>query len=75
MFLHLQSRSFDTDSDDVAEYYVERLMKNKGEVQRAVQGDAALLALLIELLEAGWTSGGERDCIRFLEELQRTARK
>ena len=74
VFAHIQKRSFDTDSDDVAEEYVERLMKVKGETLRAVQGDPALLDFLITLLEAGWTSGGERDYIDFLAELKRTAR-
>lgn len=72
VFSYLQSVSLDTDSDDVAEYYVNLVKKNKGEVMWALTDDPGLVRQLIEILEAGWTSSGERDCITYLEGLMLT---
>src|SRR5260221_8876203 len=58
---YLRSITLDTDSDDVAEIYVNLVKKNKGDVMWAIVDDEALIDLLVLTLEEGWTSSGERD--------------
>jgi len=56
------------DSDDVAEIYVNKLRKNpSSKTTRAVLGDKLLVGDLVKIMDEGWTSSGEQDCIKFLQ--------
>lgn len=58
-----------SDSDDVAQLYIERVQKAGGRLEDALASYPALVQKLIELLEDGWTSRDERQCIQYLEQL------
>jgi hypothetical protein len=53
----------------VAQLYVERVQKAGGRLEDALARHPALVRKLIELLEDGWTSRDERQCIQYLEQL------
>ena len=60
-----------TDSDDVAFEYVSRMRKGHHATMVAMaHADAALIKLLIELLESGWTTTSERAEITYLKALR-----
>jgi hypothetical protein len=60
-----------SDVDDVAKLYVEKLRSapNGADMLRAIKADTMLHRLLIDVMEAGWTSGRERTAIDFLQAL------
>lgn len=57
-----------TDADDVAFEFV-RLMRHDGQLAGIVRGHAGLRSQMIELMEEGWTSGGEQGAIGYLRRL------
>ncbi len=59
------------DSDDVAEVYVKQLKATPASpAARAMARDTKLKALLIKVLDEGWTSADEKACIDFLKALK-----
>jgi len=59
-----------TDSDDVAHIYVEKMRtRHDAQMRQHAGNDRGLVTLLIELLESGWTTGGERKEIDYLKTL------
>jgi hypothetical protein len=58
-----------TDADDVAEIYVNILKRSGGPPLAALRRNEGLKALLIRVMDEGWTSSGESECIRFLQGL------
>jgi hypothetical protein len=63
------SRDYSTDADDVARIYVDRVRRQGGSIQHALRRDKRLKQQLIDILDAGWTSGAEKAHIRFLRSL------
>lgn len=61
---------YSSDSDDVAELYVNRVRKLGGPLEQALRSNAALVQVLIQVMDEGWTSSGEQDCIRYLKSLK-----
>src|SRR5262249_47833502 len=61
---------YNSDADDVAEIYVNQVRKRGGALLMAVQSDKALIARLIKVMDEGWTSSGEKECIKFLRGLR-----
>lgn len=61
---------YDTDVDDVAERYVKRVKDKPGPVSKALSGHKKLVALLIKVMDEGWTSDGEQACIGYLKALE-----
>lgn len=59
-----------SDADDVAELYVNLLMNRGGSQVEAVARDPVLKSLLIRVLDEGWTSDGEKNCIEFIKSLK-----
>jgi hypothetical protein len=68
VFLELD-RNYSSDSDDVAEYYVNLVKAHGGPVRNALQADRTLISLLIRLLDEGVTFPGEKKCINYLKSL------
>lgn len=64
IFAHLDKKH-NSDADDVAELYVNRLRKSPA-TAGAIRADGSLVALLIRILDDGWTSAGEKAAIAFL---------
>ena len=64
IFKHLDAHH-NSDADDVAVLYVGHLMKSPG-LAAAVRADASLTALLIRVMDEGWTSDDEKKAIAFL---------
>lgn len=60
---------FNSDSDDVAEIYVNLLRSTGGQSLQALKNNKPLIQLLIKILDEGWTSAGEQSCINFLRGL------
>ena len=60
---------YNSDSDDVAEIYVNEVRRRKGPLENALRANTALVQRLIKVMDEGWTSGGEADCIRYLKGL------
>ena len=58
-----------TDADDIAVRYVQLLKKNPGPTAMAVKQHVGLRNYLIMLLDGGWTSKEERDCIDYLRAM------
>jgi hypothetical protein len=69
VFERLDER-YNSDADDVAEIYVNQVRKQGGSVLGALRADKELIARLIKVMDEGWTSGGEKDCIKFLPGLR-----
>jgi hypothetical protein len=63
-------RKHNEDADDVAELYVNRLKTKRGLPLSAVAKDSELKSLLIRVLDEGWTTEGEKNCIAFLKSLR-----
>ncbi|HTR97331.1 MAG TPA: hypothetical protein VMH61_05470 [Candidatus Acidoferrales bacterium] len=61
---------YNSDADDVAEIYVNEIRRRKGPLEAALKSDRALVARLIKVMDEGWTSAGEADCIRYLKSLE-----
>lgn len=64
IFVHLDKKH-NSDADDVAELYVNRLRKSPA-TAAAIRADRSLVALLVRILDDGWTSAGEKAAIEFL---------
>jgi len=60
-----------TDVDDIAECYVERVREKRGPILEALKTRGPLIDLLIRSMDEGWTNAGEKACIDFLEGLKR----
>jgi hypothetical protein len=60
---------YNSDADDVAELYVNAVRNQGGAVLSALKGNSHLITRLIKVMHEGWTSSGEKDCIRFLRQL------
>ena len=60
---------FNSDADDVAEIYVNLVRSKGGGVLAALRSNKALIQRLIKVMDEGWTTSGESDCIRFLRGL------
>ena len=60
---------YNSDADDVAELYVNEIRKRKGPLESALKANPALQKRLIKVMDEGWTSAGEADCIRYLRSL------
>jgi hypothetical protein len=60
---------YSSDSDDVAEIYVNAIRKNPGQIQGALRANPPLVRILIQVMDEGWTSAGEKDCIAYLKGL------
>jgi hypothetical protein len=59
-----------TDSDDVAHIYVKNMRLKHDHVMKShARTDKKLITLLIDLLESGWTTGGEYKEIDYLKSL------
>jgi hypothetical protein len=58
------------DADDVAVYYLNKIMKNKNDIRRlSLQFNKKLQNLLIRILDEGYTASDEKKCIEFLRSL------
>jgi hypothetical protein len=60
---------YNSDADDVAEIYVNEVRRRGGALLASVRGNRELVQRLIKVMGEGWTSGGEKDCIKFLRGL------
>ena len=60
---------YNSDADDVAELYVNEIRRRKGTLEAALRGNRDLVARLVKVMDEGWTSSGEADCIRYLKGL------
>jgi hypothetical protein len=67
IFEHLD-RNHNSDADDVAVRYV-RLVRQSPALVVALKADRQLVALLIRILDEGWTSAAEQQAIEFLRTL------
>jgi hypothetical protein len=61
---------YSSDSDDVAELYVNLVRKHKGPLEAALRSNPALIGVLVQVMDEGWTSGGESECIEYLKGLR-----
>ncbi len=70
VFEHLESRH-GSDVDDVAELYVNGVeaAANRSAIRMALKNEPGLVALLIRVMEKGWTSSGERRAIAVVRGL------
>ena len=70
VFEHLKKNHW-SDVDDVALLYVEKGRKahNGAEIFSAVKADPVFHKMLIDVMDAGWTSRREKNAISFLEAL------
>ena len=68
VFLRLDDH-YNSDVDDIAELYVKHLKAAGGSLGKAVAGNKQLVALLIKVMEEGFTTDGEEECIRYLKSL------
>lgn len=60
---------FNSDSDDVAEIYVNLVRTRGGTSLQSLKNNRPLIQLLIKVMDEGWTSDGEQACIDFLRSL------
>lgn len=60
---------YSTDADDVALIYVQLIRNNPGTVQVAVRQNIDLRNYLIMLLDQGWTTKDEHNCISYLKKM------
>jgi hypothetical protein len=60
---------YNSDADDVAEIYVNEIRRRQGPLEAALKANPALVKRLIKVMDEGWTSSGEADCIRYLRSL------
>ncbi len=61
---------YSSDSDDVAELYVNEVRRRKGAIEDALKKSPELVAVLIRVMDEGWTSSGEQACIDYLRGLK-----
>ncbi len=64
-------RSHNSDVDDVAELYVNKVKRSpkRDSILRAIKDNGEVKRILIRSMEEGWTSSGERSAIEFLKSL------
>ena len=67
IFQHLNDKH-NSDADDVAVRYVDKI-KHSAATLTALKADRPLVALLVRILEEGWTSAEEKKAIAFLQAL------
>ncbi|MEZ6129309.1 MAG: hypothetical protein R3C59_11550 [Planctomycetaceae bacterium] len=67
IFQHL-NRHHNSDADDVALKYLAEIRRTPGTLA-ALKGNRALVALLIQVLEEGWTTAEEKKAIEYLKSL------
>jgi len=60
---------YSSDSDDVAEIYVNAIRKTPGQLEAALRANKPLIRVLIQVMDEGWTSKGEKECIEWLKGL------
>ena len=65
IFEHLDDKH-NSDADDVAVLYVQRIQKSPG-LSAAVKADRPLTNLLVKVMDEGWTSNDEKKAIAFLQ--------
>jgi hypothetical protein len=53
----------------VAEIYVNLVKSRGGPLLTALKGNKELIGRLIKVMDEGWTSKGEKECIKFLKGL------
>ena len=68
VFLQLNDK-YTTDADDVALEYVRQIKSMRGPVREALRLHIGLRNNLVMLLESGWTSAEEQECIAFLKNM------
>lgn len=68
VFLQLSDK-YSTDADDVALEYVKQVKDMQGPVKEALRLHVGLRNNLIALLDGGWTTGEEQNCIAFLTNM------
>lgn len=61
---------YNSDADDVAEIYVNLIRKNAGPQLAGLKANRDLIQMLIKVMDEGWTSAGEQECIKFLKGLK-----
>jgi hypothetical protein len=61
---------YNSDADDVAELYVKLVKTKGGPVLSALKSNKLLVERLIKVMDEGWTSAGEKECIEFLRGLK-----
>jgi len=60
---------YNSDSDDVAVYYVDMVRKQGGAVEKAISADKKLINLLIKIMDEGYTADNEEKAIKYLKSL------
>lgn len=60
---------YSTDADDVAVIYLKKVQRSNGATYHALRQNVGLRNLLIDILDSGWTSREEEDCIKFLRTM------
>lgn len=60
---------YSSDSDDVAEIYVNAIRKGSAPLEGALRTNKPLVRVLIQVMDEGWTSSGEHECIDYLKGL------
>lgn len=60
---------YNSDADDVAELYVNLIKARGGPAVTTLKANKPLIHRLIKVMDEGWTSSGEEECIRFLRGL------
>lgn len=61
--------SYSSDADDVARDYLTRVKATGGSLEHALRVHPTLKDLLHEILDGGWTSGGEYQQMAYLRGL------
>ncbi len=60
---------YNSDSDDIAELYVNKVKKAGGALESSLAANKELVTRLIKVMDEGWTSDGEQLCIDYLKAL------
>lgn len=60
---------YNSDSDDVAELYVNYVRQAGGALENSLKANRPLITRLIKVMQEGWTSDGEQACIDYLKSL------
>ncbi|MEZ4648067.1 MAG: hypothetical protein R3E97_04630 [Candidatus Eisenbacteria bacterium] len=61
---------YNSDADDVAELFVRKVQRAGGAPLAALKRAPLLIDLLIRVMDEGWTTSGEEECIEFLRGLK-----
>ena len=68
VFVRLDDQ-YNSDADDVAEIYVNLVKAKGGAALSALKSNKPLIQRLIKVMDEGWTTSGEEECIKFLRGL------